>query len=182
MRMHILKSDEQGSVAERPNGPAGRKTIRNDIDRLYAISRKGLWGLLIFLAASFVAFSFREQGLTGIFTPGFRELLGPAPPIILVNIILGISTLSSLIVIGGRIYHGREPGNTWTHLSFRLFFYLLYFVVDSLADHFHAVFISGLVVLALQHYNIWSYTGRAIEMRMTVSDTLTVWQKRVSRK
>jgi len=186
MKRDIYNSSDQGKQnhtqdpsMKRPY--AERKNLRNDIDRLCVASRKGLWGLLIFLAASIIAFSCRNHGLTNCLTPAFRELLGPAPPIILVNIILGISTLSSLIIIGGRIYHGREPGNTWTHLFFRLLFYLLYFVVDSLFDYYHAIFISGLVVLALQHYNIWSYTSRALDMKTTVVG-LAVWQKRVSGK
>ena len=188
MTKHILNSGRQGKQrahepsTDRPCGSTGQKAIRDDIDRLCVSSRKGLWGLLIFLAASIIAFYLREQGLSCSFTQGFRELVGPAPPIVLVNIIMGISTVSSLILIGGRIFHGREPGNTGTHLFFRLIFYLLYFIVDSLSDYYHAVFISGLVVLALQHYNIWSYVNRAIDMKMTAGDGLAVWQRRVSGK
>ena len=188
MTMQIFKNKQEKSTrtlesaTDRPSGRTERKARGDDIDTLCVSSRKGLWGLLIFLGASIIAFYFRDSGLTSSFTPGFRELLGPAPPIILVNIIAGISTLSSLILIGGRIFHGWEPGNTWTHLFFRLLFYLLYFVVDALADYYHAVFISGLVVLALQHYNIWSHAYRAIDMKMTAGEGLNVWQRRVSGK
>lgn len=154
----------------------------DDIDSLCVSSRRGLWGLLIFLAASVIAFYFRDQGLSSSFTPNIRELLGPAPPLLLVNIIVAISTFSSLILIGGRIFHGWEPGNTWTHLFFRLLFYLLYFVVDSLTAYYHALFISGLVVLGLQHYNIWSHANRAIDMKLNLGDGLSIWERRVSGK
>ncbi|HEY6837435.1 MAG TPA: hypothetical protein VI389_01700 [Geobacteraceae bacterium] len=154
----------------------------DDLDRLYVSSRRGLWGVFIFLAVSIVAFFCRDFTLSGAVPPGFRELLGPAPPVILITIVLAVSTASSLIVIAGRIHAGREPGSTWKHLFFRLFFYLLYFLVDSLSTHFHAVFISGVVVLALQHYNIWTYTGRAIEHAMTRCGPLASCQRRLSGK
>ena len=95
---------------------------------------------------------------------------------------MGVSILSSLILIGVRICKGLEPGSTWTHLFFRVIFYLVYFVTDSLADYYHVVFISGLGILALQYYNIWSYAGRAIDVKMTAGDALAVWLKKVSGK
>jgi hypothetical protein len=94
------------------------------------------------------------------------EQLGPAPDVILINIVLGVSTFCSLVIIGGRIYNDQRPSNTWTHLWFRVFFYLLYFISGSLNDHFNVAFISGIVVLALQHYNNWNYYLRDIESKM----------------
>jgi hypothetical protein len=188
MAMLLLNSGNQGKLAaahESAKGSCGqseRKTLREEIDRLFVTSRKGLWGLLIFLAASIIAFYFRDHGITNSLPHDFREMLGPAPPVFLVSILLGISTFSSLVLIGGRIFHGWEPGSTLMHLLFRLLFYLLYFVVDSLADYYHAVFISGIVVLSLQHYNIWSYASKAIDMKLTLGGGLSVWQKRVSGK
>jgi len=44
-----------------------------------------------------------------------------------------------------------------------VFFYLLYFTSGALGDCFNMVFISGLVVLGLQHYNVWNYFMRAID-------------------
>lgn len=183
MTMHMRDNSEQGKPAGAqkpatdPCEGAGEKAIRNDIDKLCVKSREGLWGLLIFLTVSVMIFSFRDQGITSCLDPGFRASLGPAPPLFLVNILMGISIFSSLVLIGGRVFHGWEPGNTWTHLFFRLLFYLLYFIVDSLSDYYHAVFISGLVVLALQHYNIWSYASKAITDKLTVEESLAVWQK-----
>lgn len=186
MTKHINNDSEQGKFAsahesktDRCEG-SGEKAIRDDIDKLCVKSREGLWGLLIFLTVSIIIFSFRDQGLTNCLEPGLRKALGPAPPIFLVNILMGISIFSSLVLIGGRVFHGWEPGNTWTHLFFRLLFYLLYFVVDSLSGYYHAVFISGLVVLVLQHYNIWSYASRAISTKLTVGASLAVLQRRVS--
>lgn len=150
-----------------------RVSLQADIDDLYRLSRKGLLGIFIFLAASATALYFRELTLSGSVSPAFMELLASTPPVILVNIVFGASTISSLIMIAGRIHDDREPGNIWTHLWFRVFFYLLYFIVDSLNEHFYVVFISGLAVLALQHYNIWNYCSRAIEVKLDAWDNLS---------
>ena len=133
------------------------------MDDLYSKSRSGLLGLFIFLGASMIALYFNERSLAGSVSADIMEMLGSTPPVILVNCVFGVSTVSALISIGGRIYHNLEPGKTSTHLWFRMFFYLLYFISGALSSYFNVVFISGLVVLGLQHYNVWNYYQRAIE-------------------
>ena len=152
-------NDSNGSAAHQHN-----QTVEATIDDLYNNSRSGLWGLFIFLCASAIALYFNEHSLAGSIPANIMEQLGSTPPVILVNCVFGASTCSSLISIGGRIYHDREPGNTSTHLWFRVFFYLLYFISGALGNYFNMVFISGLVVLGLQHYNVWNYCMRAIEV------------------
>lgn len=147
-------------------GKYGTPTIDAPIDVLHNNSRSGLRGVFLFLCASIVALYFNEYSLAGSLPAGIMALLGSTPPVILVNCVFGASTISSLISISGKIYHGREPGNTTTHLCFRVFFYLLYFISGTLSDYFNVVFISGLVVLGLQHYNVWNYYMRAIEKSM----------------
>ncbi|MBK5274762.1 MAG: hypothetical protein JJE30_06895 [Desulfuromonadales bacterium] len=140
------------------------QAVEATIDDLYYNSRSGLRGLFIFLGASAIALYFNEHSLAGSLPADIMEQLGSTPPAILVNYVFGASTFSSLISIGGRIYHDRKPGKTSTHLWFRVFFYLLYFISGALGDYFNVVFISGLVVLGLQHYNVWNYYIRAIEL------------------
>ena len=134
------------------------------IDNLYINSRSGLRGVFMFLATSVIAFYFNEHSLAGSLPASIMEQLGSTPPVFLINCVFGASTLSSLISIAGRIYYNRKPGNTATHLWFRVLFYLLYFISGALSDYFNVVFISGLVVLGLQHYNVWNYYMRAIEL------------------
>src|SRR6185369_2780850 len=160
---------------KRQNAPSGNATngraahhhnrsAKATIDSLYCNSRRGLWGLFIFLGASTIAYYFNECSLAGSLPAGIMDRLGSTPPTILVNCVFGASTISSLISIAGKIYHAREPGNTATHLWFRMFFYLLYFISGDLGNYFNVVFISGLVVLGFQHYNVWNYYMRAIEI------------------
>jgi hypothetical protein len=143
--------------------PHHYQVIEATIDDLYNNSRSGLRGLLIFLGASAIALFFIEHSLAGSVPADIMDQLGSTPSVILINCVFGESTISSLISIAGRIYHGLEPGKTSTHLWFRMFFYLLYFISGAMSNYFNVVFISGLVVLGLQHYNVWNYYMRAIE-------------------
>jgi len=181
MLSHLLiaKLGKQSPAAS--GNDANENTFRADIDSLHAQSRSGLWGVLIFLAASALAYHFRGLSLSGSMPAALMEQLGPTPDVILINIVLGVSTFCSLIIIAGRIYNDLRPSNTWTHLWFRIFFYLLYFITGSVNDYFNVVFISGLVVIALQHYNVWNYYSRAIEMRMNKWDDLHTCGKGLSR-
>ena len=152
------------------------------LDDLYDNSRSGLWGLLIFLGTSAFAFFFKEQSLAGSLPSDIMEQLGSTPSVILINCVFGASTLSSLISIAGRIYHEMAPGNTFTHLCFRVIFYLLYFISAALGDYFNMVFISGLVVLGLQHYNVWNYYMRAIETSSDKCSKINIYTSRLSKK
>jgi hypothetical protein len=167
------------------NGSAGSSAIRHNqvvaasIDDLYSNSRSGLRGLLVFLGASAIALYFIEHSLAGSVSAYIMDQLGSTPPVILINCIFGASTISSLISIAGRIHSDREPGKTSTHLWFRVFFYLLYFISGALSNYFNVVFISGLVVLGLQHYNVWNYYMRAIESKTDKCKSMNTYGSRL---
>jgi len=158
------------------------QTVEATIDDLYNNSRSGLRGLFIFLGASAIALYFNEHSLAGSLPANIMDYLGSTPSVILINCVFGASTLSSLICIAGRIYNGREPGKTSTHLRFRVFFYLLYFISGALSNYFNVVFISGLVVLGLQHYNAWNYYMRAIEIKTDKCNSMNTYNNWLSKK
>lgn len=182
----MLRDPPVAVHGKRPNTPSGNgingraahqhdQTVEATIDDLYKNSRSGLRGLLIFLGASAIALYFNEHSLVGSLPANIMEQLGSTPPVILINCVFGASTLSSLISIAGRIYYNRKPGKTSTHLYFRVFFYLLYFISGALGDYFNVVFISGFVVLGLQHYNVWNYYTRAIEITAEKADSMNTY-------
>lgn len=159
-----------------------KNSSETNIEDLYKHSRSGLWGVLIFLAVSAIALYFSKHSLAGSLPADVMEQLGSTPPVFLINCVFGASTLSSLIIIAGRIYNDREPGNTSTHLWFRMFFYLLYFISGALGDYFNVVFISGLVVLGLQHHNVWNYYMRAIEINTDKCNSVNTCNSWLSKK
>lgn len=139
-----------------------REKILKAINATQAYSRKGLWGILSFLSASMVAFYFQDLGLTSCLSPEMREVLGPAPYTILIDILMTVSTISSLINIAGRINEGEKPRRTWSHVGFRVLFYMLYFISDALSTHILTVFLTGILVLGLEQYALWFYASRTI--------------------
>lgn len=188
LRNLLFASQEKQPEISSENGINGNSahqdnhSIGTNIDDLYNHLRSGLWGLFIFLGTSAVALYYSEFSLAGSLPADIMDQLGSTPPVILINCIFGASTLSSLISIAGRIYHNREPGKTSTHLWFRVFFYLLYFISGALGDYFNMVFISGLVVLGLQHYNVWNYYMRAIEINTNKFDNMNMYSSWLSKK
>jgi len=170
------------------NGSKGCAAHQNNqiveatIDDLYNNSRSGLWGVFMFLGASAIALYYNEHSLAGLLPADIINQLGSTPPVVLINCIFGASTVSSLISIAGRIYYNRKPGNTSTHLWFRVFFYLLYFISGALSNYFNVVFISGLVVISLQHYNVWNYYMRAIEKNTDKCTGMNAYNSWLSKK
>lgn len=138
------------------------------LNELFMRSRSGLWALFVYLSVSVFAYYFREQSLASVLPAYLMQKLGAVPPIFMANWLLWVSTFSALIVIAGRLYDSSKPSSTMSHLLFRLAFYLLYFVVGGTDQHINELFISGLVVLALQHHNVYSYYAKEIEVNFEV--------------
>jgi hypothetical protein len=139
-----------------------------ELDNLYKNSRSGLWAICIYLIVTLIAACCKDQSLATILPPHLMQKLGAVPPVYMAVVVLLISTLSALTVIAGRLFHNTEPSSTRSQLAFRIGFYILFFVVGGLGQWFNELFVSGLVVLALQHYNVSSYYTRAIDMNLAI--------------
>ncbi len=133
------------------------------VDELHRHSRGGLWGILFYLAASIVAYHFRDQSLASVLPADIMQKLGAVPPVFMAAATLWISTFSSLSIISGRLFHSTTPSNTITHVAFRIGLFALFFMVGGLSQYINELFVSGLIVVALQHYNVSSYYTNAIE-------------------
>jgi hypothetical protein len=115
-----------------------------------------------------IAFHFREQSLTGMLPPDLMNKLGAVPPVFMAVGLMWVSTISALIVIIGRLYHGTPPSGTTSHVAFRIGFFVLFFVIGGLGQYINEIFISGLVVLTLQHYNVYTYYMQKIEKKFII--------------
>lgn len=164
----MLRHLSQKSNGNKAKAASGSKDISLDqlnMDELNELARSGLWGIFVFLAASAIACLSSECRPSDFLSADIIAQLGPTPPLLLVNCVLGVSTFCSLIIIAGRIYFNQTPGRTWPHLMFRIYFFVQYFINGVLNDYFYMSFISGLVVLAFQHYSTWNYYSREIDSR-----------------
>ncbi|HLO25367.1 MAG TPA: hypothetical protein VK187_04590, partial [Geobacteraceae bacterium] len=73
------KNSLENAWEKRPDLGHRREEILHSIDDLYALSRRGLWKLLLFLGISTVALQARDFDLFGALPENVREVLG-APP------------------------------------------------------------------------------------------------------
>jgi hypothetical protein len=135
---------------------------------LFSRSHMGLCGICIYLAVSLLAFHFREQSLIGILPSDIMNKLGAVPPVFMGVVLMWVSTISALMVIIGRLYHGTPPSGTTSHVAFRIGFFVLFFAIGGLGQYINEIFISGLVVLTLQHYNVYNYYMQKIEKKYII--------------
>jgi len=154
------------------NSKAQPGSEQYELDNLYKNSRCGLWGICIYLAVTLIAFCCKDQSLATMLSPQLMQKLGAVPPVFMAVVVLWISTLSALTVIVGRLFHATIPSSTRSQLAFRIGFYILFFAVGGLGQWFNELFVSGLVVLALQHYNVSSYYSRAIDMNLAICNSM----------
>ena len=152
-----------GSAWERRGDYGMRRTeIRQTIDGLYALSRRGLWRLILFLGISAVALRFQSFDLFAGLPENLREILGAPPPVTLIHIVLAVSTICALILIAGRRTEETGGQTGWLQFGMSVFFYPLYGAANSLETFFPAVFAAGLIILVIDHFTVWSQTSKAI--------------------
>lgn len=134
-----------------------RDEIAPSVKDLNVLSRRGLWGIILFLVLSAVTLWLSVSGLLSELPVDLREIFGDAPPAELVHLALGVSWLSALILILGRMTGDATPGYNWYNIGLPAAFYPLYVFTDSSGSHFPLVFAAGLVLLLVEHWSVVRY-------------------------
>ncbi|MGE4342872.1 MAG: menaquinol oxidoreductase [Geoalkalibacter sp.] len=145
------KSAENSDIAPAKTREQGLERIR----KLQSVSRRGLWGLAIFLGISMVALP--QAGVLPTISRNVREMLGAAPPTNLISIALVVYSFSALVLILSRIGSGNGSYRGWSHLGYLSAFYAFYYYADALDSNFWAIFAAGFTILSLEHYHIWTF-------------------------
>lgn len=125
------------------------------------LSRRSLWGLLLFILISIAALPLREVNLLEVVSENVRAMLGPPAPATLVTVALAIYCFSATSILLNRLANDEVPTLTWAHLGYRTVFYLFYAVSGALASHFLAVFFIGIILYGIEQVHVWSYGKRA---------------------
>lgn len=150
-------------VADRATSPDQcREQIMATINDLHSLSRRGLWGILLFMSLSAAMLYGNESGFFADLPADVKELFGEAPPLQLLHLVLGISWLSALIILLGRRGGDGKPGYSWYNIGLPTALYPLYIFADPAGTHFPAVFAAGLVLLVAEHATVVSYAAKAI--------------------
>ncbi len=166
MRPKTADSRQQ-AVGTKAGVKEHRERIRQTITAHDALSRRGLWGMLIFIVISCLALQFRNIELFAGLPDNVRCIIGAPPPPALIHVVLAVSTLSSIIITMGRMTEDENPAGNWSRfwssIAFRSVFYIFYATANALEDNFLLVFAAGMIVLVLEHFATWLYAVRTIE-------------------
>ena len=136
------------------------EACRLRISRLQTLSRKGLWGIMLFMALS--AAGYAEVGHYSAIPAGVFDLLGTAPPVSLISLALVVYCFSALILTLPRIVDGSDSYRGWSAVAYLAAFYGFYFYARALAVNFWALFAVGTLLLTLEYISLLIYCRREI--------------------
>lgn len=122
---------------------------RFSADELCALSRRGLWNLLLFLLISMAAFSVQDFNLFAAFSEDLWPILGSPPPPQFIHLALTIYIFCALALLPDRLNKASCP-QSWAHVGYRTIFYLFYLTANALAANFSVVFVAGLILYSLE--------------------------------
>ena len=150
-------------ISDRPTSPVRcREQILQTINELHGPSRRGLWGILLFMSLSAVTLYCSESGLLAAAPAEIKGLFGEPPPADLLHLALAVSWLSAFVLILGRMGGDGKPGYNWCNIGLPTAFYPLYVFSDPSGTNFPAVFAAGLVLLIVEHASVMFHAARGI--------------------
>jgi hypothetical protein len=139
-----------------------RQEMTREIDRLNRFSTRGIQALALFFVVSILAwwdFSFLPAPET------VTSLIGKPPSARIISIVLLLYTFSALILSLSRMTAGIEHRSSFCHVGYLTGFFIFYYFSKSLEDNYWAVFGSGITILGVECYRIWSFCSEGISKK-----------------
>lgn len=131
-----------------------RQELIKDMDRLNRFSTRGLLALSLFIAVSIFAW----WGFSFLPAPDkVTAVLGKPPSAHIVSIALIVYTFSAITLSLARMSTGIEHRSSFCHVGYLTAFFLFYYFGKSLEENYWAVFGSGMTILGVESYRIWTY-------------------------
>jgi len=166
-RNHHLTADSDGT---RNDVEKIRQGLIMDINRLNRSSVRGVLALSLFVAVSIPAwrgFWFLPSPETVI------AYLGRPPSARMVSMVFLLYTFSAIILSLCRMAAGVEHRSSFRHVFFLTAFYLFYYFSNALENNYWAVFGSGMTILGVESYRIWSYCAESISKKSEQLEFIT---------
>lgn len=136
-----------------------RQELTGEINRLNRFASRGILALALFLVVSMLAW----WDFPLLPSPdAVTVILGKPPSSRIISIVLLLYTFSALILSLSRMTTGVEHRSSFSHVAYLTAFYLFYFFGKSLSENYWAVFGSGITILGVESYRIWSYCAEGI--------------------
>jgi len=171
MLMNMPENTENLQTAE-----IEKANLQKSIKRLHVRSHQGIWSIVIFSVVSIVAM-LSEQ----IFPPlsaETKKMLGTPPSSNMISALLVVYAFSAILLVLGRITNGSPKLVSFSHIGYLICFYAFYYFSGVLADNFWAVLATGMTILSLESYHIWTYSmGKVRELE----EELAILERRIGR-
>jgi hypothetical protein len=136
-----------------------RQELVREINRLSRLSSRGIMALSLFLVVSLFAW----WGFPLFPAPDtVIAVLGRPPTARMVSIALLLYTFSATILSLTRMIAGVEHRSSFVHVGFLTGFFLFYYFGKALEDNYWAVLGSGITILGVESYRIWSFCSEGI--------------------
>lgn len=156
MHKHNLTA---GGGESRDNVDVLRQELIREINRLSRLSSRGIMALSLFLVVSLFAW----WGFPLLPAPDtVIAILGKPPTARMVSIALLLYTFSATILSLTRMIAGVEHRSSFVHVGFLTGFFLFYYFGKALDDNYWAVLGSGITILGVESYRIWSFCSEGI--------------------
>jgi len=159
--MTDLRGDQLSTIIEEAQDSINmlQKKLINDLDRLNRFSSRGLLALSLFIVISIFAW----WGFSFLPAPDrITAILGKPPSAHIISIALIIYTFSAIVLSLARMSSGIEHRSSFSHVGYLTAFFLFYYFGKSLEENYWAVFGSGITILGVESYRIWTYCSENI--------------------
>ena len=131
-----------------------RTALLDSIRRLRTRSHQGMWAIAAFACVSVPAIL--SNTLFPPLTPGVKKLLGTPPSGNMISALLVVYAFSAILLVLGRITNGSPKMVSFSHIGYLICFYAFYYFSGVLPENFWAVLATGMTILSLESYHIWS--------------------------
>lgn len=131
-----------------------RTALLESIRQLQARSYRGMWAIVAFACAS-VPVMLSEQILPPL-TPEIKRMLGTPPSSNMISALLVVYAFSAILLVLGRITNASPKIVSFSHIGYLTCFYAFYYFSGVLSENFWAVLATGMTILSLESYHIWS--------------------------
>lgn len=139
-----------------------RLELISEINRLNRVSSRGVLALALFLVVCILAW----WGFFFLPAPdAVTAIIGKPPSARIISIVLLLYTFSAIILSLSRMTAGIEHRNSFSHVAFLTAFFLFYYFGKSLEDNYWAVFGSGITIMGVESYRIWTFCSEGISKR-----------------
>jgi hypothetical protein len=159
----MTKFQEQQLVAEIPQGQDARvsliQDVQREIDRLKRFASRGLWALSLFLLLCILA----RQDFSHLTVPeSLQAYMGKPPSASVISIMLLLYTFFAIMLSLSRMMAGVEHRSSFCHVGYLAAFFFFYHFAGGLDDNYWAVFGSGMTILGVESYRIWTYCSETV--------------------